>query len=227
MAVTIYTCPDDALQDAEVALWRAVPVAVAVDFVPHAQIDPDIRPLAPPGAQPRLFGRAVTAQCEPPDFGAVTQALELVGPGDVLVIGAGGRRDFAMIGDILSGVLLGRGGGGVVCDGAVRDAATIARMENFPVFARSVNPRGPTGAERGSVNAAVTIKDTVVRPGDLIIGDDDGLVALSPSDIRAHINAALAKLAREEEWITALESGRSMAETFDLPPPHVVKEAQK
>src|SRR5689334_3105364 len=82
MAVKIHTATG-ALTDAEIATWRAIPVAVAVDLSPESQIDPAIRPINPPGKQPRLFGRAVTVACTPPDFGAVVHALEHVGRGEV------------------------------------------------------------------------------------------------------------------------------------------------
>jgi regulator of RNase E activity RraA len=195
--------------------WRKIPVAVAVDMG-CAQIDPDIRPLQPPGRQPPLYGRAVTAICEPPDFGAVLHALDLVGPGDVLVIAARGARDHAMIGEIISGHLRARGGAGVVCDGAVRDVSVIAGWGDFPVFSRWITPRGPTGAEKGAVNAAATVGGVWVEPGDLILGDDDGLVVVSPADQRAKLAACEAKVAKEAEWIAGLAAGRPVAEVFGL-----------
>jgi regulator of RNase E activity RraA len=72
--------------------------------------------------------------------------------------------------------------------------------------------------ERGVVNAVVTIGGRLVSPGDLIIGDDDGLAALSPAAIRSYIGDAEAKLALEEVWQKSLADGRSVAETFGLPP---------
>ena len=202
------------------APWRDVPVSIAVDLARDiAQIDPAIRPLLPPGRQPRLFGRAVTALCEPPDFGAVLYALEEVGPGDVLVIAANGVREFAMIGEILSGFLHARGGVGVVCDGAVRDVATLAGLKDFAVFTRFITPRGPSGGASGAVNVPVVIGGARVAPGDLILGDDDGLVALSARDQHERIGAALAKVAKEAEWIAALKAGRSVAEVFGLAAP--------
>jgi regulator of RNase E activity RraA len=205
------------LTDAEIAPWRSIPVAVAVDLGRDiGQIDPAIRPLRPPGRQPPLFGRAVTALCEPPDFGAVLRALDHVGPGKVLVIAAGGAREFAMIGEILSGHLRRRGGAGVVCDGAVRDVATLAGWDDFAVFSRWITPRGPTGAALGAVNAPVVIGGARVAPGDLILGDDDGLVVLTPDDVRGRLAAAQAKLAKEAEWIAGLEAGQSAAEVFGL-----------
>ncbi len=220
MPVTIHTPPLGTLTEAEIARWAPVPVAVAVDLGRDAgQIDPAIRPLRPAGTQPRLFGRAVTVRCEAPDFGAVLHALDIIQPGEVLVIDAAGHRDAAMIGDILSGHLRSKGVAGVVCDGAVRDTGTLAGWDDFPVFSRWITPRGPTGADRGAVNLPVVIGGSLVSPGDLVIGDDDGLVSLTPQTIRARIAEAEAKLDREASWIRALASGRSASEVFGLAPP--------
>jgi regulator of RNase E activity RraA len=200
--------------------WRAVPVAVAADLVgPAGNIDPAIRPLLPPGRQPRLFGRAVTALCEAPDFGAVLHAVDLVGPGDVLVIAAGAQARTAMIGEIVSGQVRRRGGVGVVCDGAVRDVGTLAGWPDFSVFTRFVTPRGPASAAGGAVNAPVAIGGCVVAPGDLVIGDDDGLVVLTPAAMAALIARAETKLAREAAWEQSLANGQTARETFGLEEP--------
>lgn len=198
----------------EIARWRDVPVAVAVDYAREGQIDPAIRPLRPPGQQPRLFARAVTVQCVPPDFGAVRRAIDLVGAGEVLVIAAGGHAETAMIGDILAGHLRRRGAAGLVCDGAVRDVGTLARWDDFAVFTRAITPRGPVAGPGGAVNVPVAIGGCLVSPGDLIIGDDDGLVALGPALVRGRIAAAEAKLVLEAEWEASLASGRTVRETY-------------
>jgi 4-hydroxy-4-methyl-2-oxoglutarate aldolase len=219
MPIIVQSRPVDTLSQAEIDRWSEIPVAIAVDVSNAAcQIDPAIHPLCPAGRQPRLFGRAVTALCEPPDFGAVLQALDLIRPGDVLVIAANGHVETAMIGEILGGHLRRLGGRGIVCDGAVRDVAQLAAWPELPVFTRAITPRGPSSWERGVVNAAVTVGGRLVSPGDLIIGDDDGLAALSPSDIRSYIGGAEAKQARELEWQTGFANGRSAAEIFGLAP---------
>jgi 4-hydroxy-4-methyl-2-oxoglutarate aldolase len=219
VTVTIHAAPKSDLTVAEIDRWRAVPVAVAVDIVRgDGQIDPDIRPLNPPGKQPRLFGRAVTALCEPPDFGAVLHALEQMRPGDVLMIAAGGHRETAMIGEILSGHLRHAKIAGVVCDGAIRDVAMIAEWTDFSAFTRWITPRGPASAERGAVNATVVIGGRLVTPGDLVIGDDDGLVSLSPQMVRSQIAAAEKKLTLEAEWTASLAAGKSAEKTFGLAP---------
>lgn len=199
--------------------WATIPTAIAIDTVPGArQIDPDIRPLRPAGQQPRLMGRAITVDCRAPDFGAVLHALDLTGPGHVLVIAARGHRDHAMIGDILSGHLRDKGASGVIVDGAIRDTGTIGQWDDFAAFARHITPRGPTGATEGGVNGPVSFAGTIIHPGDLILGDDDGLVCLPPETWQAGLAPARAKLALEETWTRALRQGTA-AQAFSLPAP--------
>lgn len=197
--------------------WASVPVAVIVDLhTSIRQVDPVIRSLLPAVEQPRLMGPAVTALCKPPDFGAVMHALEVLQAGDVLVIAADGWSEHAMIGDILGGYLKSRKIAGVVCDGAVRDTATLAQWTTFPIFTRHVTPRGPVGAVEGVVNADVAIGDVVVKPADWIIGDADGLVVLSPNEMIERIDAAEARVAKEIDWQARLEQGESPSVVFDL-----------
>lgn len=220
MPVTVVEGRATKTNRAEVDRWRTVPVAVAVDLGGGAgQIDPQVRPLLPAGRQPRLFGRAVTALCEPPDFGAVLHAADRIEPGDVLVIAASGHAETAMIGEIVSGYVRRRGGVGLVCDGAIRDVATLAAWPDFSVFTRFVTPRGPSSANRGTVNGPAVVGGRIVSPGDLVIGDDDGLVVLSPLAVGTRIADAEAKLALEAQWETSLAAGRSARETFALDDP--------
>ncbi len=226
MTVRIHRRPDDLPTSAEIEPWRDVPVAIAIDLVPTEQLDHHIRPINPPGQQPKLFGLAVTARCTPPDFGAVLYALLHVGPGDVLVIAADGIDHTAMIGEILSGYLRSLGASGLVCDGAIRDVATLAAWGDFSVFARAVNPRGPTSATEGDVNLPVTIGDHLIRPGDLIIGDDDGLAALSRATVRSRLGDAKAKRALEATWVEGLASRKPINEIFDLEAPNEADDHQ-
>jgi regulator of RNase E activity RraA len=121
-----------------------------------------------------------------------------------------------MIGEILGGHLRRRGCGGLVCDGAVRDVATLAAWPDFSVYARFITPRGPTSAEHGAINIPVVIGGTLVSPGDIVIGDDDGLVALAPATARMRLPDANAKIAKEAMWIRSLEGGQSAKATFGL-----------
>ena len=216
MTVTIHSGITNSVTDDDIKAWLNIPVAIAADLVPEEQLDIAIRPLCIPGQQPKLCGRAVTALCEPPDFGAVLHAVDVVQPGDVLVIGVRGADDTAMIGEIVSGHLRSKGCVGVICDGAVRDVATLASWSDFSVFSRLVNPRGPTSADKGVVQQPVMIGNCNVSPGDLILGDDDGLIALSPARARDKLGDAHAKLSMEQDWVTQLAAGKTCSEVFGL-----------
>jgi 4-hydroxy-4-methyl-2-oxoglutarate aldolase len=217
MAITVNGRDGAALDAGLVARWAKVPTAIIADVSKEAVlVDPAIRPLRPAGQQPRLMGRAVTAICKPPDFGAVLAALDGVERGDVLMIEAQGFRSHAMIGEILGGFLRSRKAAGIVCDGAVRDVAALAGWNDFSVFTRHVSPMGPTGWTEGIVNSVAIIGGMKVSPGDLVIGDDDGVVVLAPSGAAALIDAAEAKMALEEKWQADIASGKTVAQTFGL-----------
>lgn len=221
MPVTVHPAPEP-LSDAVIAPWRAVPVALAVDCARGArQIDPAIRPLRPASLQPRLFGRAVTVRVSPPDFGAMLHALDIAGPGDVLCIEADGDAETAMIGEILSGHLRRRGVAGIVLDGAVRDVATLAAWDDFAVFARHITPRGPASAAEGILNSPVTIGGALVAPGDLILGDDDGLVCLPAATVMNGLGPVQEKAAKETGWENRLIAGESAVQVFGIALPHL------
>ncbi|MTH65570.1 RraA family protein [Paracoccus shanxieyensis] len=196
--------------------WRRIPVPVVVDLAPESQIDIAIRPLRPAGLQHVLFGQAVTARCTPPDFGAVLRAIAVIQPGQVLVIDAAGESGWAMIGDVLGGHLHRIGAAGIVCDGAVRDTGNLVGMAGLSIYARHVNPRGPVGASGDQVNLPVTIGGCAVSPGDLLIGDDDGLAALTPAQMQRLIEPAEAKMQLEAEWIRRLAASEPIAQVFGL-----------
>ncbi|MFK7893788.1 MAG: RraA family protein [Granulosicoccus sp.] len=195
--------------------WASIPVAVIVDLHTSVrQLDPAIRCLLPAASQPRLFAPVVTAHCEPPDFGAVMHSLEVLVEGDVLLIAADGWSEHAMIGDILGGYLKSRGIAGVICDGAVRDTATLAQWPSFPVYTRHTTPRGPVGADSGAVNAEVTFGNVSVKPGDWAFGDADGLAVLSPEEMTDLIEAAEDRVTKETEWETRLAAGELPSAVF-------------
>jgi 4-hydroxy-4-methyl-2-oxoglutarate aldolase len=193
--------------------WRTIAVDVSKGV---CQIDPAIRPLRPAGQQPRLFGFAVTAICAPPDFGAVLRAIDLIKAGEVLMIDAQGNRDFAMLGEILGGHLRRLKSAGIVCDGAVRDVGELAAWDDLPVFTRYITPRGPTLFVGQTVNESTIIGGRTVRPGDLVIGDDDGLCSLSPRMIDSLIDEAEAKLKLEAGWQQSLRDGMTISQVFKL-----------
>lgn len=198
--------------------WRSVPSAVAADQLGgRAHADPEIRPLRAFAAGRRLVGGAVTAWCEPADYGPVHHAIAAAGAGDVIVVAAGGRRDAAVIGELLCGAARLKGVAGVVVDGAVRDVGTLAQWPDFHVFSRWITPRGPSSMERGTVNEPVVFGGIPVSPGDLVIGDDDGLVVVPRGLAETLLQPCLMRVSAEAEWDAALASGKSTLETFAVP----------
>jgi len=215
MSVTINTAAAT-LTSEEIDAWREIAVSIAVDLLPDCQIDPAIRPQTFGGQPLRLLGTALTVAVSPPDFGAVIHALDHVRKGDVVVIAAGGQTDNAMIGEILGGHLREKSCAGIVVDGAVRDIDVLGNWPDFPVFSRSITPRGPVGAERGAINGSVSFGGCTINPGDLVMGDRDGLIALPPELARTRLDDARAKLALEDNWIKGLRSGTPATEVFGL-----------
>jgi RraA family protein len=147
-----------------------------------------------------MAGTAVTVRTRGGDNLAVLRAFDYCRPGDVLVVDAGGDLTNAVLGGIMSAGAAMLGLAGVVIDGAIRDAAEIRERE-FPVYARGVNHRGPYKNGPGEINVAVCIGGMVVHPGDIIVGDQDGLLAFPAGDAAGLIEKALAQQAKEErQW---------------------------
>ncbi|MBS1155276.1 MAG: RraA family protein [Proteobacteria bacterium] len=155
-----------------------------------------------------MAGTAVTVRVSHGDNLAVLRALkEYCRPGDVLVIDGGGDTEQAILGGIMSLYARSIGLAGVVVDGAVRDVAEI-RERDFPLFARGHIHRGPYKDGPGEINVPVNIGGMVVMPGDIIMGDDDGLLAFNPAEAETLIEKALAQQAKEEASIQAILENR-------------------
>ena len=198
--------------------WRSVPAAVAADQLQgRGHTDPEIRALRPFAAGQRLVGCAITAWCEPADYGPVHHAIAVAERGDIIVVAAGGRKDPAIIGELLSGAARRKGIAGVVVDGAVRDVARIGQWSDFHVFTRWITPRGPSSMERGTVNEPVVFGGIAVAPGDLVIGDDDGLVFIPHGEVDGLLPLCLVRVKAETEWEKALAAGKTIIETFAVP----------
>lgn len=198
--------------------WAGVPTTIAADLLQgRTLIDPAIRPLRPFAGGKRLAGAVVTAWCEDADYGAVHHAIAAAGAGEVIVVAAGGRMDAAMIGELLSGAARLKGVAGIIVDGAVRDVGTLAAWSGFPVFSRGHTARGPSSMERGSVNGTVVFGGVRVSPGDLVVGDDDGLVIVPREEAAVRLAEAQTMVRAEKEWEARLAKGESTLEVFAVP----------
>jgi len=154
-----------------------------------------------------MAGTAVTVRSRGGDNLSTLRAFDYCRPGDVLVIDAGGDLTNAVVGGIITAGAAMLGLAGVVVDGAIRDVAEI-RERDFPVFARGVNHRGPYKNGPGEINVPVSIGGMVVQPGDIIVGDQDGLLAFPASEAATLIDKALAQQKKEDQQMEEIRQGR-------------------
>jgi regulator of RNase E activity RraA len=195
-----------------VARFRALPVANVSDVMSRMTAGgPRLRPMHSGGG---LAGPALTVKTRPGDNLVIHKAIALAKPGDIIVVDGGGDLTNALIGELMLAQMVRRGLGGIVLNGAIRDSAAI-RAQGFPVFAAGVTHRGPYKDGPGEINIAVAIDGMVIEPGDLILGDDDGLLSV-PFDAVATVHAAAAqKAAAEARQMASIEAGTHDASWVD------------
>ena len=153
-----------------------------------------------------MVGVALTVRVCPGDNLMVHKAIDIAQPGDVIVVDAGGDLSQAIIGEIMSSLAARRGCAGMVIDGAIRDSGALAQSK-FPVYARGVTHRGPYKNGPGEINVPVSIGGMVVNPGDIIVGDDDGVVAVGQDIAAIVLKAAKAKAKDEDAMLKAIRKG--------------------
>lgn len=164
-----------------------------------------IRPLTGPSL--RILGPACTVKVYPGDNLMVHKSLDIAQPGDVLVVDASGSAMTAVLGDLVSTKARHRGIAGVVVDGLIRDLPAILALGDFPVFARGVTPIGPLHRGPGEVNFPISAGGIVVHPGDVIVGDLNGVVVV-PRDIAPDLLARLrARASTEADYVAAVARG--------------------
>jgi regulator of RNase E activity RraA len=218
MPTKIFDAKPVALPANAVEAWRAIPVTIASDVTAgRIVVDPRIRPLRPFAPGRRLAGRAVTAWCERSDFGAMLHAIDRAEAGDVVIVDAGGCVATAYAGEILCGYARAKRIAGLVVDGAVRDIDTIGGWDDFSVFARGHTPRGPLAKERGAVNGRIVLGGVAAAPGDIVLGDNDGLALIPAGEAAAILATAQERLNMEAQWVSRLAAGGTLVSTFAVP----------
>jgi regulator of RNase E activity RraA len=160
-----------------------------------------------------LAGPAFTVKTRPGDNLMVHKALKMVEPGDVIVVDAGGDVTNSLVGELMLSYAIAVGVAGVVINGAIRDLGWV-RSNNFPVFAAGVTHRGPYKDGPGEINVPVAFDGMVVEPGDLIIGDDDGLLCVPFDDAASILAAAKAKNEAEAKIIANTKAGKLDPKTW-------------
>lgn len=162
----------------------------------------------------RMAGPAFTVKTRPGDNLMIHKALQLVQAGDVLVVDAGGDLTNALIGEIMVGHAVKIGVAGIIVNGAIRDAAEL-RAGSLPVFAAGVTHRGPYKDGPGEINVPVAIDGMVIEPGDLVIGDEDGILSVPFAEVDHILDATKAKQAAEMKMIAEIAAGTYVAPWVD------------
>ena len=161
-----------------------------------------------------LCGPAVTVRVRPGDNLMIHKALMMVQPGDVLVIDGGGDVSQALVGGLIRTTCVARKLAGLVIDGAVRDLCEWAE-EGMPIFACAHTHRGPSKDGPGEINVPVSCAGMAVLPGDLIVGDADGVIAVPAADAADILQRSLAHLAKEAAIRETNRTGTADPERFD------------
>lgn len=154
-----------------------------------------------------LAGAAITVRTRPGDNLMVHKALDIAQPGDVIVVDAGGDLTNAIIGEIMVAYAQTRKLAGIVINGAIRDAGTL-RRGSFPVYAAGITHRGPYKDGPGEINCTIALDGMTIEPGDLILGDEDGLLSIPFDQVEAAYKAASDKHVVEEKMLADIAAGK-------------------
>lgn len=165
-----------------------------------------IAPLAP---SMRFAGPAITVEVRPGDNLMIHAAMAIAQPGDVLVIDGKGDLNSALMGEIMSQQCVALGVVGVVIDGAVRDSEAIREL-GLPMYAAGLNPNGPTKFIPGRLNHPISIGGVTVHPGDLVVGDADGVTVIERDKAAAMLPLAAEKVAAETKRIADIKSRKAL-----------------
>lgn len=165
--------------------------------------------IAPLSRSMKLAGPAITVEVRPGDNLMIHAAIAIAKPGDVLVIDGKGDQTCALMGAIMTNQCIAMGLAGIVVDAAIRDAEELIAL-GFPVFSVGTNPNGPTKLVPGRVNWPVSVGGVTVHPGDLIVGDADGVVAIERENVAALLPLAQKKLYDETRRIQGIVEGKQL-----------------
>ena len=162
-----------------------------------------LRPMHKSG---QMAGPALTVKSRPGDNLMLHKAIDMAEPGDIIVCDAGGDLTNSLMGELMLAHAIKRGVGGFVLDGAVRDVEAFLEV-NLPVFAAGVSPRGPYKDGPGEINVSVAIDGMVIEPGDLVIGDWDGVLSIPLDDVESILKKTNEKQAAEAVDMAKIEAG--------------------
>src|SRR5262249_41088016 len=173
---------------------------------------PLMRPIFPTA---RVAGPAVTISCPPGDNLMIHVAIEVCEPGDVLVVATTSESTDGMFGELLATSCRAHGIAGLVIDAGVRDVADLTAMD-FPAWAKAISAQGTVKASPGSVNIEAVCGGAVVRPGDVIVGDQDGVVVVRREDAAEVARLGAARIEKEQHSRERLRAGELGLDFYNL-----------
>ena len=173
---------------------------------------PHMRPIY---AAARIAGSAVTVSCHPGDNLMIHAAVEVCEPGDVLVVSTTSESTDGMFGELLATSCLARGIVGLVIDAGVRDVTDLTAME-FPVWSKAISAQGTVKASPGSVNVEIVCGGVAVHPGDVIVGDQDGVVVVRRETATEVLRLGAERIAKEKATRERLRSGELGIDFYGL-----------
>jgi regulator of RNase E activity RraA len=188
----------------EISQLKGIPTSIISDSLGRNLVAQQILPINKKPVS--VCGNAFTVQVRSGDNLMIHKALTMIQPGDVLVISGDGDISRALFGEILMTVAIKRGAIGCVVDGAVRDTDAFDK-ESFPCWAKEISLRGPFKDGPGTINQAIFIGGMLVNPGDIIVGDMDGVIAIPRNIVNQAIQLSKEKLRQEEVTIQAIMNG--------------------
>ncbi len=175
-------------------------------------LNPYMRPIYPSA---KVAGSAVTVSCQPGDNLMIHAAVEVCQPGDVLVVTTTSESTDGMFGDLLATSCQAHGIRGLIIDAGIRDVADLTTM-NFPVWAKAISAQGTVKATPGSVNVDVVCAGAIIRPGDVVVGDIDGVVVIKRKDAEIVAQLGQKRLEKEAQSRAKLAAGELGIEFYGL-----------
>lgn len=162
--------------------------------------------LRPLHGKAKLVGAALTVKTRPGDNLIIHKALDMLEANDVLVVDAGGELKNAVFGEIMMTIAQQKQAAGIIINGAIRDVAAFQEA-NYPIYAKGVTHLGPYKDGPGEINVPVEMDSMIIEPGDLIVGDEDGLVVVPLSEAETLLDKIASYQADEEKQIAEIKAG--------------------
>ena len=214
MAVQIFENDYNLLPTNVLEKWTKIPPAIAGDAMNRQNVMAGR--IAPLSSGMKIAGQARCVSTLAGDNAALHAVISYLKPKEVLVIDAGNYPDRAVWGGILNTRAKLTGINGIVLDGAGRDAAEMREM-GLPIFLSALSPAGPQKGWGGSINDRISCGGVAVSPGDIILGDDDGVTVIPLAQADDVLDASLKRMAHEAEILAKLASGEDTSSFFPKP----------